>query len=93
MKPVPDILPYLPFSSFIHLFVLEKKGGRTIFCSKPTWTNPNFPKHLFYKGESKRNRVIAHTKMIIAIKHFDPLKDDERTFKYEGWLYIGSHNL
>ncbi|CEQ39189.1 SPOSA6832_00686 [Sporobolomyces salmonicolor] len=38
-------------------------GGGTIFCPSKTWNASNFPKHLFYRGQSKRARVAAHTKL------------------------------
>lgn len=42
------------------------QGGGTIFCKKSDkngWFSKSFPQELFWKGESKRDRVAAHTKM------------------------------
>ncbi|GAA6064373.1 hypothetical protein JCM10212_000482, partial [Sporobolomyces blumeae] len=38
-------------------------GGGTIFCPTKNWNDPKFPKDLFWKGQSKRDKVAAHTKM------------------------------
>lgn len=68
-----------------------RAGGGTIFLKSTLWKGKNFPKHLFYKGESKRNGVMAHTKIIVAIKK--RTKDDDKDgFRNEGWVYVGSHN-
>lgn len=38
-------------------------GGGTLFCPVKRWEEPNFPRHLFHRGQSKRPRVAAHTKI------------------------------
>lgn len=68
-----------------------RPGGGTIFLQKKLWMGKNFPKHLFFKGESKREKVMAHTKIIVAIKKRTE-DDDVDSFLNEGWIYVGSHN-
>ncbi|GAA5886232.1 hypothetical protein JCM5296_003529 [Sporobolomyces johnsonii] len=70
-------------------------GGGTIFCPTKTWNASNFPKHLFYRGQSKRARVAAHTKMILAMRKVNPEAPSRSSFpeQHEGWLYLGSHNF
>ncbi|GAA5957856.1 hypothetical protein JCM21900_001288 [Sporobolomyces salmonicolor] len=70
-------------------------GGGTIFCPSKTWNAPNFPKHLFYRGQSKRARVAAHTKLILAMRKVDsdPRSRSSLPEQHEGWLYLGSHNF
>ncbi|GAA5851039.1 hypothetical protein JCM3766R1_004158 [Sporobolomyces carnicolor] len=80
-------------------------GGGTIFCPKATWNAKTFPRRLFHRGESKRDKVVAHTKMILATHKINGLGsndaagrspkggEDEDEEKYEGWVYVGSHNL
>ncbi|GAA5978291.1 hypothetical protein JCM5350_002254 [Sporobolomyces pararoseus] len=66
------------------------EGGGTIFFPKTRWSEKNFPKSLLYKGKSKRDRVAAHTKMILA-SHKIETKEGIKTF--EGFVYVGSHNF
>ncbi|BGP13230.1 hypothetical protein JCM10213_004999 [Rhodosporidiobolus nylandii] len=65
--------------------------GGTLFCPTKTWNSPNFPKHLFHRGESKRDRVPAHTKIILALHKYKNPTDPAAV--HEGWMYVGSHNL
>ncbi|GJN87839.1 hypothetical protein Rhopal_000794-T1 [Rhodotorula paludigena] len=66
-------------------------GGGTLFCPVKRWEEPNFPRHLFHRGESKRSRVAAHTKIILALHKFD--RGSLVPPKHEGWMYLGSHNF
>ncbi|GAA6054986.1 hypothetical protein JCM3770_000479 [Rhodotorula araucariae] len=67
------------------------RGGGTLFCPVKTWESPSFPQHLFHKGQSKRARVAAHTKIILALHKFPA--SSPAPAKHEGWMYIGSHNF
>ncbi|OCB86080.1 phospholipase D/nuclease [Sanghuangporus baumii] len=42
------------------------QGGGTMFCRKAQWEAKNFPRELFYDSNSKRGRVLMHSKMIIG---------------------------
>ncbi|BGP45300.1 hypothetical protein JCM10450v2_001118 [Rhodotorula kratochvilovae] len=66
-------------------------GGGTLFCPVKTWDLPSFPQHLFHKGQSKRARVAAHTKIILALHKFPA--NAPVPAKHEGWMYLGSHNF
>ncbi|GAA5839244.1 hypothetical protein JCM5353_008547 [Sporobolomyces roseus] len=65
-------------------------GGGTIFCGKKVWEDANFPRELFYRGVSKRDRIAAHTKLLLATHVPDPQSPNPI---HEGYVYIGSHNL
>ncbi|GAA5918771.1 hypothetical protein JCM6882_006806 [Rhodosporidiobolus microsporus] len=65
--------------------------GGTLFCRPPTWNGKTYPRHLFHRQQSKRDRVPAHTKIILALhKYKDP---HAPTAVHEGWMYLGSHNF
>ncbi|KAM0749822.1 phospholipase D/nuclease [Meredithblackwellia eburnea MCA 4105] len=68
-----------------------RPGGGTMFFQEKMWHSNNFPKHLLYRGQSKRKGVIAHTKTIVAIKR--PGKSDDPNYRPEAWIYVGSHNF
>ncbi|GAA5879346.1 hypothetical protein JCM16303_003171 [Sporobolomyces ruberrimus] len=73
---------------------LGVQGGGTIFCKKSDkngWFSKSFPQELFWKGESKRDRVAAHTKMLLAT-HVVRTPSSTPPI-YEGYVYVGSHNL
>ncbi|GAA5826158.1 hypothetical protein JCM11251_007186 [Rhodosporidiobolus azoricus] len=65
--------------------------GGTTFCRPTQWNGKSYPRHLFHRQESKRDRVPAHTKIILALKKYkDPTA---QTAVHEGWMYLGSHNF
>lgn len=63
-------------------------GGGTLFCQLKAWNDAAFPRHLFYRGRSKRDGVLAHTKQIVAL-HEPATENGQRA----GWIYTGSHNF
>ncbi|GAA5850773.1 hypothetical protein JCM8547_009086 [Rhodosporidiobolus lusitaniae] len=65
--------------------------GGTLFCPSKTWKGSTFPRHLFHRGLSKRDRVPAHTKIIVALHKFK--ENSSAPAKHEGWFYLGSHNF
>ncbi|GAA5937021.1 uncharacterized protein JCM15063_000130 [Sporobolomyces koalae] len=73
------------------------QGGGTIFCKKSNWEAKTFPRELFYKGQSKRDRIAAHTKIMLATRvQAAPATLSNSTTgdnSHEGWMYIGSHNM
>ncbi|EJD04669.1 phospholipase D/nuclease [Fomitiporia mediterranea MF3/22] len=46
--------------------VLGMPGGGTMFCRKAQWESKNFPRELFHDSNSKRGRVLMHSKMIVG---------------------------
>ncbi len=71
--------------------VLTTADPITLGCSywfaTKDWQVKTFPKHLFYRAESKRAPVPQHTKQMIALHEFG-----EDGGRYEGWMLLGSHN-
>ncbi|BGP16150.1 hypothetical protein JCM10213v2_004145 [Rhodosporidiobolus nylandii] len=67
-------------------------------AGSPIWVNEeldqdadDFPRHLMHDQRSKREKVISHSKTLLALhKYYTP--DDEEP-KHEGWVYVGSHNF
>ena len=39
------------------------QDGGTLFCPTSYWAGSTFPRHMFHRGESKRSKVPAHTKI------------------------------
>ncbi|SCV72437.1 BQ2448_3974 [Microbotryum intermedium] len=69
-------------------------GGGTIFCRPQLWQNAGRGfASLFHKGQSKRVRVAAHTKTMVALRKPLRGKPCPASFKYEGYIYVGSHNF
>ncbi|GAA5898660.1 hypothetical protein JCM8208_004726 [Rhodotorula glutinis] len=66
-------------------------GGGTLFCPVKTWDAKGFPQHLFYRGESKRARVAAHTKILLALQKWPAGQPEPE--EHHGWMYLGSHNF
>ncbi|BGP22123.1 endoplasmic reticulum Ca-transporting P-type ATPase [Rhodotorula toruloides] len=64
--------------------------GGTIFCQTKTWNSSTFPKHLFHRGESKRKKIPAHTKIILGLHKFTKSPTPP---VHEGFIYLGSHNF
>ncbi|POY73521.1 hypothetical protein BMF94_3458 [Rhodotorula taiwanensis] len=64
-------------------------GGGTLFCPSGTWNENTFPRHLFHRGESKRHKVPAHTKLILGLHKYSSADPPA----HEGFMYIGSHNF
>ncbi|GAA5979112.1 hypothetical protein JCM10908_002808 [Rhodotorula pacifica] len=67
----------------------EANDGGTLFCPVKTWEESTFPRHLFHRGESKRHKVPAHTKIILALHKYSTGVPPA----HEGWMYLGSHNF
>ncbi|GAA5855366.1 hypothetical protein JCM9279_001699 [Rhodotorula babjevae] len=66
-------------------------GGGTLFCPIKTWDAKGFPQHLFHRGQSKRERVAAHTKIILALQKWPAGQPEPE--QHLGWMYLGSHNF
>ncbi|KAF8595289.1 phospholipase D/nuclease [Ceratobasidium sp. AG-I] len=78
-----------PSLSTVDTSVLGRPGGGTIFCQRRQWDVSTFPKGLFVDSNSKRGKVLMHSKMILGI-----LNDETWTAgKPKAWLYVGSHNF
>ncbi|GAA5873327.1 hypothetical protein JCM3774_005942 [Rhodotorula dairenensis] len=73
--------------------ILSGRGGAndggTLFCPVKYWETKAFPRHLFHRGESKRDKVPAHTKIILGMHKYA----SGAPAAYEGWMYLGSHNF
>jgi hypothetical protein len=41
----------------------KMQDGGTLFCPTSYWAGSTFPRHMFHRGESKRSKVPAHTKI------------------------------
>ncbi|GAA6000898.1 hypothetical protein JCM10207_004710 [Rhodosporidiobolus poonsookiae] len=67
--------------------------GGTLFCPTSSWNTSTFPRHLFHRGQSKRDRVPAHTKIILALHKYSSNAPSSSPQKHEGWIYVGSHNF
>ncbi|KAL8292618.1 hypothetical protein RQP46_001230 [Phenoliferia psychrophenolica] len=65
-------------------------GAGSATFPKDNWTD-TFPKHLMYRAGCKRERVVSHTKCIVAIHRPGPIPHPGYT--PEGWFYTGSHNF
>ncbi|GAA6009790.1 hypothetical protein JCM11491_000814 [Sporobolomyces phaffii] len=74
-----------------HSHVGLENGGGTIFCPRARWNEKNFPRQLFFRGESKRSGIVAHTKMLLASHVVEASPSAPAV--YEGYVYVGSHNL
>ncbi|KAH7108394.1 phospholipase D/nuclease [Auriculariales sp. MPI-PUGE-AT-0066] len=64
--PYPPIKVLFPSLKTVSNSALGLQGGGTMFCDKATWENPKFPRDSFYDSNSKRGRVLMHTKMILG---------------------------
>ncbi|EUC59379.1 tyrosyl-DNA phosphodiesterase [Rhizoctonia solani AG-3 Rhs1AP] len=69
--------------------VLGRYGAGTMFCQRKQWDTSTFPKNHFYDSNSKRGKVMMHSKMILGI----PNEKEPTPGKPKAWLYIGSHNF
>lgn len=69
--------------------VLGRTGPIPISCRRKQWEWPTAPREHFADSNSKRGKILLHSKMILG------LLDDSRTTsrKLKGWLYVGSHNF
>ncbi|KAF8587152.1 phospholipase D/nuclease [Ramaria rubella] len=45
---------------------LGEDGAGTMFCQRRQWIAPKFPRSLFHDSNSKRGRVLMHSKMILV---------------------------
>ncbi|GAA5936937.1 hypothetical protein JCM3775_002749 [Rhodotorula graminis] len=66
-------------------------GGGTLFCPVKTWDAKGFPQHLFHRGQSKRARVAAHTKILLGLQKWPAGAPEPK--EHGGWMYLGSHNF
>ncbi|KAL5478752.1 hypothetical protein ACEPAI_2029 [Sanghuangporus weigelae] len=64
--PWPPVKILFPSLQTVKDSVLGMPGGGTMFCRKAQWESKNFPRELFYDSNSKRGRVLMHSKMIIG---------------------------
>ncbi|KAG8700113.1 hypothetical protein FRC09_006171 [Ceratobasidium sp. 395] len=78
-----------PSLSTVDASVLGRPGGGTIFCQRRQWDASTFPKNLFVDSNSKRGKVLMHSKMILGLLG----EDESDEAKPRGWLYVGSHNF
>ncbi|CAE6457552.1 unnamed protein product [Rhizoctonia solani] len=69
--------------------ILGRSGGGTMFCQRKQWDASTFPKKHFYDSNSKRGKVLMHSKMILGI----PADKETGSDKPKAWLYVGSHNF
>ncbi|CUA74206.1 hypothetical protein RSOLAG22IIIB_11046 [Rhizoctonia solani] len=69
--------------------VLGRYGAGTMFCQRKQWDTSTFPKGHFYDSNSKRGKVLMHSKMILGI----PSEKETTSDKSGAWLYVGSHNF
>ncbi|CAE6429711.1 unnamed protein product [Rhizoctonia solani] len=69
--------------------ILGRNGAGTMFCQRKQWDASTFPKRHFYDSNSKRGKVLMHSKMILGI----PNDKEEAPNKPKAWLYVGSHNF
>ncbi|CAE6457156.1 unnamed protein product [Rhizoctonia solani] len=69
--------------------VLGRYGAGTMFCQRRQWDASTFPKSNFYDSNSKRGKVMMHSKLILGI----PNQKETAPNKPKAWLYIGSHNF
>ena len=47
--------------------VLGEAGAGTMFCRKRTWEATEFPRHLLCESQSRRGRVLMHSKVSCAL--------------------------
>ncbi|EMD34993.1 hypothetical protein CERSUDRAFT_54191, partial [Gelatoporia subvermispora B] len=64
--PWPAVKLIFPSLRTVRESVLGEPGGGTMFCRRNQWDAPKFPKELFHDSNSKRGKVLMHSKMIIA---------------------------
>ncbi|CAE6507406.1 unnamed protein product [Rhizoctonia solani] len=69
--------------------VLGRYGAGTMFCQRKQWDASTFPKQHFYDSNSKRGKVLMHSKMILGI----PNDTNATPGKPKAWLCVGSHNF
>ncbi|CAE6445348.1 unnamed protein product [Rhizoctonia solani] len=69
--------------------VLGRRGGGTMFCQRKQWDTSTFPKKHFYDSNSKRGKILMHSKMILGI----PAEKEDVSDNPKAWLYVGSHNF
>ena len=61
--PYPPIKILFPSLKTVSDSVLGLPGGGTMFCDRATWEGTKFPRDNFYDSNSKRGRVLMHTKV------------------------------
>ncbi|CCA72701.1 hypothetical protein PIIN_06638 [Serendipita indica DSM 11827] len=65
--PKPPLRILFPSLKTVQSSVLGEDGGGTMFCRTSQWEGANFPRDLFYDSNSKRGKVLMHTKMILGL--------------------------
>ncbi|TCD60766.1 hypothetical protein EIP91_009535 [Steccherinum ochraceum] len=65
--PYPPIKILFPSAKTVKESVLGEKGGGTMFCRRQQWEAAKFPRDHFYDSNSRRGRVLMHSKMIIGL--------------------------
>ena len=61
--PKPPLRILFPTLKTVRSSALGEAGGGTMFCRKTQWGGANFPKDLFHDSNSKRGKVLMHTKV------------------------------
>ncbi|KAJ1299263.1 hypothetical protein OPQ81_002217 [Rhizoctonia solani] len=85
----PGLKIVFPSLRTVDASVLGRYGAGTMFCQRRQWDTPTFPKTHFYDSNSKRGKVLMHSKMILGI----PNEKEAAPDKPKAWLYVGSHNF
>ncbi|PAV15621.1 phospholipase D nuclease [Pyrrhoderma noxium] len=62
----PPIKIIFPSLQTVEDSISGYSGATTMFCKKAQWESKDFPRHLFHDSNSKRARVMMHSKMIIG---------------------------
>ncbi|PVG00678.1 phospholipase D/nuclease [Serendipita vermifera] len=65
--PTPPIRILFPSLQTVRDSVLGFEGGGTMFCRESQWNSSTFPRQLFHDSNSKRGKVLMHTKMILGL--------------------------
>ncbi|KIJ43722.1 hypothetical protein M422DRAFT_30766 [Sphaerobolus stellatus SS14] len=65
-KPWRAIKILFPSLNTVMESQLGINGAGTMFCQRKAWAAPKFPRPLFYDSNSKRGKVLMHSKMILA---------------------------
>ncbi|KAG8681646.1 hypothetical protein FRC08_015504, partial [Ceratobasidium sp. 394] len=81
----PTMRIVFPSLSTVDASVLGRHGGGTIFCQRRQWDASTFPKELFVDSNSKRGKVLMHSKMILGLLG----SEESAEGKPAGWLYVG----
>ncbi|THH07200.1 hypothetical protein EW145_g3542, partial [Phellinidium pouzarii] len=84
----PAVKIVFPSTQTVKDSVLGIAGAGTMFCRKEQWEGKKFPRELFYDSNSKRGRVLMHSKVRLSNRTNDDmslnLADDRRDVPREG---------